>query len=169
VAAKFNSKFALSDTIAQFDITTASARWPIRFLADYIQNTEACANNSALTPIGTPVTGGAFAVATVNGACHANERRANWLEARVGRQAQKGDFQFAYTHMLIEHEALISLFSFSDMYQGANVAQNRVEALYQSNNNVQLVFTGFFGRPIGSTAPAITLLKRLQFDVVYHF
>jgi hypothetical protein len=189
VGAKFNSKFAISDTIAQFDIKTPSDRWPIRLLADYIQNTEACANDSTLaftpaqiatfpadatlthaTKNPSITTSGAPDPLAVNG-CDSHDRRGTWLEARFGRQAEKGDWQFAYTHMLIEREAIISVFDFSDMRQGTDVQQNRVEAFYQVHKNVQLGFTGLFGRPLhpAVTSPAESVLKRLQFDVVYKF
>lgn len=199
IAAKLDSKFALSDTIAQFDIKTPSAAWPIRFLADYVQNTEACGNDPGAAPLTTAEETAISAIATfttsvknpstgvisaatgtaaadphaVNG-CDPRYRRANWLEARFGRQQEKGDWQFAYTHMLIEREAVMSVFNFSDIRQGSAVAQNRVEAFYQAYRNVQLGFTGFFGIPIGAHPPttgpaAQDVLKRLQFDVVYKF
>ncbi|MBZ5501392.1 MAG: putative porin [Acidobacteriia bacterium] len=171
VGAKLNSKFALSDTIVQFDIKTPSAKWPIRLLADYVQNTEACANHPALGPLtaaqlATLPANATVSTSTTNGACNPRYRRGNWLEARFGRQAEKGDWQFSYTHMLIEREAVMSLFDFSDMRQGSNVAQNRVEVFYNAYKNVQLGFTGLFGRPLASTEPT---LKRLQFDVAYKF
>ncbi|HXX44680.1 MAG TPA: putative porin [Candidatus Acidoferrales bacterium] len=189
VGAKFNSKFALSDTIAQFDIKTPSERWPIRLLADYVQNIEACANDSTLAftpaqlanfPVDATLThatknpsitkSGAADPLAVNG-CNSHDRRGHWLEARFGRQQEKGDFQFAYTHMLIEREAVLSDFNFSDIRQGSDVLQNRVEAFYQANRNVQFGFTGFIGRPLHPTVttPQETYLKRLQFDVIYKF
>jgi Putative porin len=175
IAAKLNSKFALLDSIAQFDIKTWSDRWPIRFLGDYVQNTEACGNDPAAAPFIPPATlttlekTSTITVATVNGTCDSHDRRANWLEARFGRQQEKGDWQFAYTHMLIEREAVMSLFDFSDIRQGSNVQQNRVEAYYQANKNVQVGFTGFFGRQLDTTNVTETELKRLQFDVIYKF
>jgi hypothetical protein len=177
IAAKLNSKFALLDTIAQFDIKTWSDRWPARFLGDYVQNTEACANDPGAAPfipastLATLEKTATITVATVNGACDSHARRANWVEARFGRQQNKGDLQFAYTHMLIEREAVISLFDFSDIRQGSDVQQNRVEAFYQANKNVQVGFTGFFGRPLhpAVTTPPERELDRLQFDVIYKF
>jgi Putative porin len=177
IAAKLNSKFALLDTIAQFDIKTWSDRWPIRVLGDYVQNTEACANDPAAPPFIPASTLTALektatiTFATVNGPCDSHARRANWVETRFGRQQNKGDFQFAYTHMLIEREAVISLFDFSDIRQGTDVQQNRVEAFYQANKNVQVGFTGFFGRPLhpAVTTPPERELDRLQFDVIYKF
>src|ERR1700733_33415 len=170
IEAKLNSKFAITDSIAHFEITTWSDRWPIRFLGDYVQNTEACAND---TPLALPTTpaNATFTVATVNGACNPHARRANWVEGRFGRQQNKGDWQFGYKHMLIEREAVISLFDFSDIRQGSDVQQNRVEAFYQANKSVQVGFTGFFGRPLhpAVTTPPERELDRLQFDVIYKF
>jgi hypothetical protein len=177
IAAKLNSKFALLDSIAQFDIKTWSDRWPIRFLGDYVQNTEACANDPGTAPfipastLTTLEKTATITVATVNGPCDSHARRANWVETRFGRQQNKGDLQFAYTHMLIEREAVISLLDFSDIRQGSDVQQNRVEAFYQANRNVQVGFTGFFGRPLhpAVTTPPERELDRLQFDVIYKF
>ncbi len=175
IAAKLNSKFALLDSIAQFDIKTWSDRWPIRFLGDYVQNTEACGNDPSAPPfipaatLATLEKTATITIATTNGACDSHDRRANWVEARFGRQQEKGDWQFAYTHMLIEREAVMSLFDFSDIRQGSNVQQNRVEAFYQVHKNVQLGFTGFFGRQLDTTDATETELKRLQFDVIYKF
>jgi hypothetical protein len=170
INAKLNSKFALLDTIAQFDIKTPSAAWPVRLLADYVQNTRACANVG--TPIFVPsvAAGTTTTTTTVNGACDPRQRRGYWLEARLGN-TRKGDWQFAYTRMFIEREAVMSAFNFSDLRQNSNVSQHRVEIFYQVLNNVQLAFTGLFGRPIdfGSTPTPERLLKRLQFDVVYRF
>ncbi len=175
IAAKLNSKFALLDSIAQFDIKTWSDRWPIRFLGDYVQNTEACGNDPADAPFIPPATLTALektatiTIATVNGTCDSHDRRGNWAEARFGRQQQRGDVQFAYTHMLIDREAVMSLFDFSDIRQGSSVQQNRVEAYYQANKNIQVGFTGFFGRQLATTNTTETELKRLQFDVIYKF
>ena len=108
-------------------------------------------------------------IATVNGTCNSHDRRANWAEARFGRQQDRGDWQFAYTHMLIDREAVMSLFDFSDIRQGSSVQQNRVEAYYQANKSVEVGFTGFFGRQLGTTNTTETELKRLQFDVIYKF
>jgi len=171
IAAKFNSKFALSDTIAQFDIKTSSPKWPIRLLADYVQNTEACANNPGVAPVlpTAPPTNAVITVTQTNGACNHRYRRGNWLEARFGRQAEKGDWQFSYTHMLIEREAVMPAFDFSDMRQATAVQQNRMEVFYNLEKNIQLGFTGLFGRPLATPSTVESELKRLQFDVVYKF
>jgi len=165
--AQFGSKFGLLDTIARFDIMTPSAKWPVVLLADFVQNTKACSNaGNFLVP--TPAAG-ATVTATTNAPCNPRDRQAYWLEGRLGRAAEQGDWQFAYTRMFIEREAVLGAFNFSDLRQNSSVSQHRVEAFYNFYRNVQLGFTGLFGRPLQSSAPAETILKRLQFDVLYRF
>jgi hypothetical protein len=162
--ARFASRFGLLDTIARFDFDTHVPRAPITILGDYVQNTRACANVGAIlsaTPTATP-----------NVACNSRQRSGYWLEARLGRAAEKGDWQFAYTRMFIEREAVMGAFNFSDLRQNSNVSQHRLEVYYQAHKNIQLAFTGLFGRPLvtaTSPAPAEDILKRLQFDVIYKF
>jgi len=50
----------------------------------------------------------------------------------------------------------------------SNVSQHHAEVLYQAHKNVQLVFTGYIGRPL-NVAPTEDWLKRLQFDAIYKF
>jgi hypothetical protein len=64
---------------------------------------------------------------------------------------------------------VLGAFDFSDLRQGSSVSQHRVEASYNAYRNIQLGFTGLFGRPLRSSPPAETILKRLQFDVLYRF
>ena len=171
INARFASKFALSDSIAQFDIQTHTDAWPIRLLGDYVQNTRACANTSQPIFVPAEPANANISISTVNGACHSRERRGYWLEGRIGRAQEKGDWQFAYTRMFIEREAVLTAFNFSDIRQGSNVTQHRLETLYTPVKNVQLGFVGFFGRPLnlGNSAPPENLLKRLQFDLSYKF
>ena len=165
-SAQFGSKFALSDTIAQFDIKTPSDRWPIRFLADYVQNTRACANVPNLPTVAPPNTSTAQFALSTSAPCNPRYRRGHWLEARFGRQQEKGDWQFSYTHMLIEREAVMGAFNFDDMRQNTNVLQNRMEVFYNWQKNVTFGLTGLFGRPLASTEPYV---KRFQIDVIYKF
>jgi hypothetical protein len=165
--AQFGSKFGLLDTIARFDIQTSSPKWPVTLLADFVQNTKACSNaENFLVP--TPAAG-ATITATTTVPCDPRQRQAYWLEGRLGRATEQGDWQFAYTRMFIEREAVLGAYNFSDLRQNSNVSQHRVETFYNMHRNVQLGFTGLFGRPLGSSAPAETILKRLQFDVLYRF
>lgn len=170
-SAQFASKFGLFDGIARFDIKTPAQHWPIAVIGDYVQNTRACANvgNILVAPANTP-TATFKAVNSVTGtattACDSHQRRGYWLESRFGRAQERGDWQLAYTRIFIEREAVMGAFNASDIRQNSNVTQHRVEALYYPYNNVQLGFTGYFGRPLASTE---ALLKRLQFDVIYKF
>lgn len=167
---QFASKFALLDSIARFDIQTSSAKWPITLIGDYVQNMEACGNVNNLR--GAPANSSTATYAqALSAPCVSNQRRAYWAEARFGRAQDKGDWQFAYTRMLIEREALMSAFNASDIRQGSNVTQHRTEVFYQALPNVQLGFTGFFGRPLtwGTGKPPEDLLQRYQFDAIYKF
>jgi Putative porin len=169
--AQFASKFGLFDGIARFDIKTSSARLPLVVLGDYVQNTKACANVGNLPATGTTTTATAITTVASNAACVSRERRGYWLEGRVGRLSEVHDWQFSYTRMFIEREAVMGAFNFSDLRQNSNVSQHRLEVFYQAYKNIQLGFTGLFGRPLNwhTAAAPEPILKRLQFDVVYKF
>jgi hypothetical protein len=169
--AQFASKFGLFDGIARFDIKTSSARLPLVVLGDYVQNTRACANVGNLPATGTTTTATAITTVASNAACVSRERRGYWLEGRVGRLSEVHDWQFSYTRIFIEREAVMGAFNFSDLRQNSNVSQHRLEVFYQAYKNIQLGFTGLFGRPLNwhTAAAPEPILKRLQFDVVYKF
>ncbi len=163
--AQFASKFGLFDNIARVDVDSGHSRWPITFLGDYVQNTEACGNlpNIVAAPANTATQ---TFKQTVNAPCNSHYRRGYWAEGRVGRLQEKGDLQFGYTRMYIEREALLGNFNYSDIRQGTNVTQHRFDAFYQFDRNVQLGFAALVGRPLGTTEPWLT---RLQFDTIYIF
>jgi len=163
--AQFASKFGLFDNLAKIDINTGNARFPVTFIGDYVQNTEACSNlkNIVAAPANTTTT---TYKQTLNAACASNQRRGYWAEGRVGRLQEKNDFQFGYTRIYIEREAVLGNFNYSDIRQGTNVSQHRFDAFYQLDRSVQLGFTALVGRPLASTEP---WLERLQFDTVFIF
>jgi len=163
--AQFASKFKLFDNIARIDIDTGHPKAPIALIGDYVQNMGACDNlpNIVSTPAATATTTYKTAV---NSPCFANQRRGYWAEGRVGRLQDKGDFQFGYTHIYIEREAVLGNFNYSDIRQGTNVTQHRLDTFYQFDKNVQLGFTALIGRPLATTEP---WLERLQFDSVFIF
>ncbi|HKR86404.1 MAG TPA: putative porin [Terriglobales bacterium] len=167
---QFASKFGLFDSLARFDIQTPYKRWPVTLIGDYVQNTEACGNLKTLRVAPANTSTATYSQA-FSAPCVANQRRAYWAEARFGRAQEKGDWQFAYTRMFIEREAVLSVFNASDIRQGSNVSQHRAEVFYQALPNIQLAFTGFFGRPLnlGSSQPPEEILQRYQFDVIYKF
>lgn len=167
---QFASKFGLLDTIARFDIATRSERWPVAVLGDFVQNTRACANLGNILPAPANTAVETFAVSR-NAVCDPRQRRGYWLEARAGRAQRKGDLSFSYARIFVEREAVLGAFNYSEMRQATNVSQHKVETFYQLDNNIQLGFTGFFGRPLRTaTSPALEdTLNRLQFDVTYKF
>jgi hypothetical protein len=163
--AQFASKFGLFDNIARLDIDTGHSRWPVSFIGDYVQNTEACGNvvNIVAAPSNTSTQ---TFKRTLNTPCNSHQRRGYWAEGRVGRLQEKGDLQIGYTRIFIEREAVLGNFNYSEIRQGTNVTEHRIDAFYQFDRNVQLGFTGLIGRPLASSEPWLT---RLQFDTVYIF
>lgn len=168
--AQFASRFGLFDSLARFDIATPWRRSPIRLIGDYVQNTKACGNvlNLRLAP---PNTSSIQYSQSANFACDSRQRRGYWGEVQVGRAQERGDWEFDYARIFIEREAVMSAFNYSSIYQGSNVSEHRAEIIYQAHSNVQLSFTGLFGRPLnfGGAAPPLNWLQRLQFDLLYSF
>jgi len=163
--AQYASAFALFDNIARFDIDTGHARLPISLIGDYVQNTEACDNAYEITPPPANTATVTYSQSH-NFLCRAKDRRGYWAEVRLGSLQKKGDFQFGYTHLYIEREAVLSNFNYSDILQGSNVTEHRFDSFYQFAPSVQLGFTALVGRPLASTQPWLT---RLQLDTIYIF
>jgi len=160
-SAQFASKFGIVDSLAQLDIRTASQRWPITFIGDFAQNTRACENLRNIP-----------AAAVFSAPCDPHARHGYWLEGSVGRTERKGDWQFSYTRIVIEREAVVGAFNYSEIFPANNVEIHRSEVLYQLFPNVTLQFNALIGRPLvtaGSPPPAQPLWERLQFDVIYKF
>ena len=164
-SAQFASKFGLFDNIARLDFNTGHARAPLSFIGDYVQNTGACGNlaNIVAPPANTATQ---TFKQTVNSPCNSHYRRGYWAEGRIGRLQEKGDMQFGYSRIVIEREAVLGNFDYSELRQGTNVTEHRFDAFYQFDRNVQLGFTALVGRPLGTTEPWLT---RLQFDSTYIF
>ena len=163
--AQFASKFGLFDNIARFDIDTGHPRLPVSFIGDYVQNTEACSNLAHIVAVPAATDTQTFKQ-TLNAPCNSHQRRGYWAEGRIGRLQEKGDLQIGYTRIYIEREAVLGNFNYSEIRQGTNVTEHRVDGFYQFDRNVQLGFTALIGRPLGSTEPWLT---RLQFDTIYIF
>ena len=163
--AQFASKFALFDNLAKIDINTGHERLPLSFIGDYVQNTEACANLPNIVAVPANTATQTFKQ-TLNAPCNSHQRRGYWAEGRIGRLQEKHDFQFGYTRIFIEREAVLGNFNYSEIRQGSNVTEHRFDVFYQFDKSVQLGFTALVGRPLASTEPWLT---RLQFDTVYIF
>jgi hypothetical protein len=166
--AQFGSKFGLFDTIARLDWDTGHAKGPVTFIGDFVQNTRACANVGNIQH--APANAASLVYTqTTNFACKSDQRTGYWLEGRVGRLAQKRDWQVGYTRIFIEREAVLSNFNYSEMYQGTNVSEHRFDAFYMFQKNVQLGFTALIGKPLGLQGQGQPWLERLQFDAIYIF
>lgn len=160
-SAQFASKFGILDSIAQFDVQTPYERWPVTFIGDFAQNTQACENVANIP-----------AAAVFSAPCDRHARHGYWVEAAVGRTSKKGDWQFNYTRFMIQREATIGAFNYSEIFPSNNVEIHRSEVLYQLFQNVTLQFNVLIGRPLvdaGSLPPAQPLWERLQFDATYLF
>ncbi len=160
-SAQFASKFGILDSLGQIDIQTPSERWPVTLIGDFAQNTRACENIPNVA-----------AGAVLSAPCDSHARHAYWLETSVGRTAKKGDWQFNYTRIVIEREAVLGAFNYSEIFPSTDVEIHRPEILYQLFDNVTLQLNGLFGRPLGSAgspAPVQPLWERLQFDMTYKF
>ena len=158
----FASRFGILDAIARLDVDTGIGRFPMLLLFDFAQNTQACGNLAAFT--------------TPKPACNSKQRHAYWAEVQFGKTQEQGDMRFGYTFARIEREAVVSAFNFSDLRQGTNLADHRLEYAFQANKNTTLAFTALIGRQLGrltaGTPPASVrerYLKRLQFDLFYKF
>ncbi len=184
---EFVSRFLYSDFIVDTSITTPSARWPVRVLAEYLQNLNA--ENADPLAVG-------------------KQDNAYWLEVNVGQTRNVNDLQFGYIFTHVEQDALISQFSESDMRAPTNVLQHRLTAAWRVSPNLVANYTFWIGRtlncslqnavlasgPLQATAASgspTTLsgnrthtcnggpanpnndpepyLKRMQFDLIYSF
>jgi hypothetical protein len=160
-SAQFASKFGILDSLAQFDIQTSSERWPVIFVGDFAQNTRACENMRNI-----PV------AAVFSAPCNTHARHAYWLEGRIGRTDRRGDWQFGYTRIVIEREANLGAFNYSEIFPSNNVEIHRSEVMYQLFRNVTLQLNALIGRPLVTASnppPVQPLWERLQFDVTYKF
>lgn len=168
--AQFASKFGLFDSLARFDVNTPWQRWPVAIIGDYVQNTEACANVDNILAAPANTSSLHYSQST-NFGCNSHQRRGYWGEIQVGNAKKRGDWQFDYTRMFIEREAVLSNFDYSDIRQGSNVSEHRAMIIYQIHRNVQTDFTALIGRPLnfGSLLPPQNWLDRFQFDLIYTF
>lgn len=162
---QFGSRFGLFDNIVRLDLNTGNPKMPISLIGDYVQNTEACANLGKILPVPTNTSTSTF-VQTVNAPCNPHARHGYWLEGRIGRLQQRGDWQAGYTGIYLEREAALGGFNYSELRQSTNVTQHRFDVFYQADKSIQLGFTALLGRPLASTENWLT---RLQFDTIYIF
>lgn len=149
----FASKFLYVDLIADTTIKTKWERWPVRILADYVDNARAASNQG----------------------------QGYWLEASLGRTQVRHDVQIGYSLGHIEQDAIIAAFGESEMRAPTNVVQHRVYWQWLPQKNTTALVTGWFGRTLdrrlGNAAlppglPATEMdptQKKIQLDLIYRF
>ncbi len=159
---QYASKFGIVDTTLRFDIKTPVARWPIMTQLNYVINTRACTNR---TSAGLPVT-----PSSSSAPCNPKDRDGYLAEIFFGRLQERNDFQFGYGYFHIQREAVIAAFNESDLRQATNLVQNRVNVGWQAYRNIQIIWSGWFGRQlVTETAAQEKTLRRMQFDMIYKF
>ena len=156
----YASKFAYLDLISVVDYKW-SARWPMTLTFNFVNNTRAATT----------------------------ERTAYMADVTFGQLKEAKDIQFGYGYWWVERDAVIGAFNESDLRSATNVKNHRLLFGYQGFNNVTFQWTTWLGKlddpfqntslvPSGirsncTTAPFSdchdTLLKRLQFDLIYRF
>lgn len=154
---QFASKFGLLDAILRVDAKTPWSRFPMMMQFDYVNNTRACTNLVNIS--GTPP------------ACNPRDRDGYWAEVQFGQTKEQGDFNFGYSFIRIEREAILGAFNFSDLRAPSNTLTHRLNINYQAYKNITLGWTGLFGRQLVTTGSPTKedILRRMQLDFVYKF
>lgn len=152
-------KFAYLDAIARLDIDTGK-RFPTTLQFDFVNNTRG-----------------------------SRERSGYWADVIFGRQREVRDWQFTYSFVRIEKDAVIAAFNESDIRSSTNVRNHRIMVGTLLRGNVTAQFTSWIGRlanpldninlvPSGVRSACAGAgvfacrdphLKRLQFDLTYRF
>jgi hypothetical protein len=164
---RFWSGFLYSDIMLDNTITTKWQKFPVRVVAEYLNNL-----NAQDHPL------------LASGAVATNLGKQSHLykgELTFGRTANKGDIQFQYGFWRQEQDSVIASFDESDQRAPTNIIQHSFSVNYKIRANTVLGYTQWIGRTLNSNlqgavlAPGITAgqtepyLKRMQFDVVYSF
>jgi len=117
------------------------------------------------------------------------ERSGYWAEMTVGKQKEAKDFQFGYSFIRIEKDAVIGAWNESDLRSSTNVLNHKLNFAYMVHSKVTAQYTAWIGRlanprantslvPSGVRAACTgsdvsncrdPYLKRMQFDVIYKF
>lgn len=153
-------KFAYLDAIVRLDLNATSARYPVTFQFDFVNNTRG-----------------------------SRERSGYWTDFILGKLSNPKDVQFTYAFVRIEKDAVIGAWNGSDLRSSTNVRNHRLQAGYQLKSNLTAQFTVWIGKlanpfsnvslvPVGVRSACTganplncvdPYLKRLQFDLSYKF
>jgi hypothetical protein len=158
------SGYNLVDVMGRLELTN-SKRFPITLVLDFVTNTQ-----THDVVVAGP--GGA------NVFLRNNENNGYYAEIQAGRQKERGDFQFGYTFMRIEKDAVLTPFNFSDVSQQSDIRGHRMIFNYTVDPRVVLSVTGIITERsnellgVFGTTPPGSLNRpstRLQFDTAFKF
>ena len=183
----YSSKFLYSDFILDSTISTGAARWPIRLVAEYMNNLNAASHPHALVCTNSSCSTTATVLATNLG----RQSHLYKAEAFFGQLKNRGDIQLSYGWWRQEQDSVLAAFNESDQRAPTNILQHLFTAQYLLRNNITLGASYWYGRTLNAAllnsnvnSPAgIALLtateratgvrepylNRMQFDIVYKF
>lgn len=134
----FYSGFDLLDLIANSQIQTRSARFPINLLVEYEQNLDAATHplsaiskNAVLTNLGS-------------------QSKEYGADFSVGRAVRRNDLLFGYAWFRQEQDAVLASIAESDQRAPTNILQNRVYANWKVRSNTLASFTWWYGRTLNT-------------------
>ncbi|HZQ18460.1 MAG TPA: putative porin [Terriglobales bacterium] len=134
----FYSGFDLLDFIANNQIQTGSARFPINLLFEYEQNLDAATHplsaiskNAVLTNLGS-------------------QNKEYGADFSVGRAVRRNDLLFGYAWFRQEQDAVLASIAESDQRAPTNILQNRVYANWKVRSNTLASFTWWYGRTLNT-------------------
>jgi hypothetical protein len=158
------SGYNLIDLIGRLELN-GSKRYPLMFLFNFVVNTQA-------RDVVVAGPGGA------NLFLKNNENMGYWAEFLVGRQKERGDFQFNYVFSRVEKDAVLTPFNISDAFLQSDMRFHFLSLRYMADPRVVLSFSTFYTqRPNGLLGPFATTppgslnrgTTRLQFDTTFRF
>lgn len=161
---RLSSGFNLVDLMGRLELKH-NKRFPVTLLFNFVTNTQ-----THDVVIAGP--GGSNLVLPNH------ENNGFWGEVQVGTTRERGDFQFGYTLIRIEKDAVLTPFNFSDVTQQSDMRAHRFNFAYAVDPRVTFSLTGIITeRPTGllgafGNTPPGSLNRnttRLQFDTLFRF
>jgi hypothetical protein len=139
--AAYVSDFDLLDAVFSFDHRGFSARFPVKFVADYVKNLGAD-----------------------------DEDRGFGLDLFVGRASDKGDMRFRYGYSQADTDAVLAAFSHDNTTLATNYKQHTLTFDYHPRKDVQLNATWYVYRKLDAAAgDPNPWIKRLRLNALVSF
>ncbi len=138
---RYVSDFDLLDGMLTFDHRGFGARYPVKFVADYVKNLGADNNDDGFG-----------------------------LDLFVGRASAQGDMRFRYGYSQADTDAVLAAFSHDNTTLATNYKQHTLTFDYQARKDVQLNATWYVYRKLDapSTDPN-PWVKRLRLNALVNF